>query len=120
MRWGAWGPATRPWQAGQEWRRRSPTGRATRDTRNEAGKGDPLVKFIRSAAAIGTIVALAGAAAGCGSSGSSGGTSATAAPAKLTIWRMGATVPPQVSWMNGVVAPLHQQVPPDHKTKATH
>jgi ABC-type glycerol-3-phosphate transport system substrate-binding protein len=77
------------------------------------------VKFTRSAAAIGTIVALAGAAAGCGSSSSGGGTSTTAAPAKLTIWRMGASVPSQVSWMNGVVAQFHTQFPQYKKTKVT-
>jgi ABC-type glycerol-3-phosphate transport system substrate-binding protein len=73
------------------------------------------VKFIRSAAAVGAAVALAGAAAACGSSGSSG--SASAAPAKLVVWRMGASVPSQVNWMNGVVKQFHQQFPADAKTK---
>jgi N,N'-diacetylchitobiose transport system substrate-binding protein len=83
---------------------------------NEAGKGDPPVKFTRSAAAIGAVVALAGAAAGCGSSG--GGSSATGAvPAKLTVWRMGSSVPSQVTWMNGVVTQFHQQFPQYKQTK---
>jgi ABC-type glycerol-3-phosphate transport system substrate-binding protein len=83
---------------------------------NEAGKGDPPVKFTRSAAAIGAVVALAGAAAGCGSSG--GGSSATGAvPAKLTVWRMGSSVPSQVTWMNGVVSQFHQQFPQYKQTK---
>jgi ABC-type glycerol-3-phosphate transport system substrate-binding protein len=77
------------------------------------------VKLTRSAAAIGAAVVLAGAAAGvagCGSSGSSSA-SASTAPAKLTVWRMGASVPSQVTWMNGVVAQFHQQFPQYKKTK---
>jgi ABC-type glycerol-3-phosphate transport system substrate-binding protein len=75
------------------------------------------VKFTRSAAAIGAVVALAGAAAGCGSGTSSGGTSAAAAPAKLTVWRMGSSVPSQTTWMNGVVAQFHTQFPQYKNTK---
>ena len=77
------------------------------------------MKLTRSAAAIGAAVVLAGAAAGvagCGSSGSSSA-SASTAPAKLTVWRMGASVPSQVTWMNGVVAQFHQQFPQYKKTK---
>ncbi|HEY1642332.1 MAG TPA: extracellular solute-binding protein [Streptosporangiaceae bacterium] len=74
------------------------------------------MNFTRSAAAVGAAVALAGAAvAGCGSS-SSGGSSA-AAPAKLVVWRMGASVPSQVTWMNGVVQQFHKQFPAYAKTK---
>jgi N,N'-diacetylchitobiose transport system substrate-binding protein len=74
------------------------------------------VKFTRSAAAIGAVIALAGAAAGCGSGGGSS-SSAAAVPAKLTIWRMGSSVPSQVTWMNGVVAQFHQQFPQYKQTK---
>jgi ABC-type glycerol-3-phosphate transport system substrate-binding protein len=77
------------------------------------------VKLTRSAATIGTAVVLAGAAAGiagCGSSNSSPA-SAPAAPAKLTVWRMGASVPSQVTWMNGVVAQFHKQYPQYKSTK---
>jgi ABC-type glycerol-3-phosphate transport system substrate-binding protein len=60
---------------------------------------------------------LAGAAAaGCGSSGSSS-SSSSSAPAKLIVWRMGASVPSQVSWMNGVVTQFHKQFPQYAKTK---
>src|ERR1017187_7851833 len=104
-------------QAGQQCRRRPSPGRGAPDTRNEAGKGDPPVNFTRSAAAIGALVALAGAAAGCGSSAGGGGTSAAAAPAKLTVWRMGPSVPSQVTWMNGVVAQFHTQFPSYKNTK---
>jgi N,N'-diacetylchitobiose transport system substrate-binding protein len=75
------------------------------------------VKLTRSAAAIGAAVMLAGAAAaGCGSSASSS-PSGSAAPAKLTVWRMGASVPSQVTWMNGVVAQFHKKFPQYAKTK---
>jgi N,N'-diacetylchitobiose transport system substrate-binding protein len=74
------------------------------------------VNFTRSAAAVGAAVALAGAAvAGCGSSSSGG--SGSAAPARLVVWRMGASVPSQVTWMNGVVKQFHKQFPAYAKTK---
>ena len=69
----------------------------------------------RAAVAIGAAVAVAGAAAGCGSSSSS--SNASAAPAKLVVWRMGASVPSQVTWMNGVVAQFHKQFPQFKTTK---
>ena len=74
--------------------------------------------FTRSAAALGMAVALAGTAAGiagCGSSSSL--TSTSSAPAKLVVWRMGASVPSQVTWMNGVVKQFHKQFPQYKKTK---
>ncbi len=77
--------------------------------------------FTRSAAALGAAVALAGAAAGiagCGSSASTP-TSGSSAPAKLVVWRMGASVPSQVTWMNGVVAQFHTQFPQYKKTKVS-
>jgi ABC-type glycerol-3-phosphate transport system substrate-binding protein len=74
------------------------------------------VNITKSAAAVGAAVVLAGAAAACGSSGgnSSGG---TPAPAKLTVWRMGGSVPSQVTWMNGVVAQFHKNFPQYKHTK---
>jgi ABC-type glycerol-3-phosphate transport system substrate-binding protein len=77
------------------------------------------VKLTRSAAAFGAAAILAGAAAGCGSgSGSSSGGSA-AVPSKLVVWRMGASVPSQVTWMNGVVAEFHKKFPQYKNTKVT-
>jgi ABC-type glycerol-3-phosphate transport system substrate-binding protein len=74
------------------------------------------VKLTRAAAAAGAAIALTGAAAGCSSS--SGGSSTTsAAPAKLIVWRMGASVPSQVTWMNGVVNQFHKQFPQYKHTK---
>jgi N,N'-diacetylchitobiose transport system substrate-binding protein len=75
------------------------------------------VKFTRSAAAIGAGLVLAGAAAGCSSSSSSTSTAGAAAPAKLVVWRMGSSVPSQVTWMNGVVAQYHKQFPAFKHTK---
>jgi N,N'-diacetylchitobiose transport system substrate-binding protein len=79
------------------------------------------VNITRSAAAVGAAVVLAGAAAACGSSGTSasGSGSSAAAPAKLVLWRMGASVPSQVTWMNGVVQQFHKQFPAYAKTKVT-
>lgn len=74
--------------------------------------------FTRSAAALGVAVALAGTAAGIAGCGSSSGGSTTAsAPAKLVVWRMGASVPSQVTWMNGVVKQFHQKFPQYKSTK---
>jgi ABC-type glycerol-3-phosphate transport system substrate-binding protein len=76
------------------------------------------VTFTRSAAAIGMAVALAGAVAGIAGCGSSSPTSSTSsAPAKLVVWRMGASVPSQVTWMNGVVDQFHKKFPQYKKTK---
>ncbi len=74
--------------------------------------------FTRSAAALGAAVALAGAAAGiagCGSSSSP--SSGSSAPTKLVVWRMGASVPSQVTWMTGVVSQFHKQFPQYKSTK---
>jgi ABC-type glycerol-3-phosphate transport system substrate-binding protein len=76
------------------------------------------VNFTRSAAALGMAVALAGTAAGiagCGSSSPSA--SSSSAPAKLVVWRMGASVPSQVTWMNGVVKQFHKNFPQYKTTK---
>jgi ABC-type glycerol-3-phosphate transport system substrate-binding protein len=76
------------------------------------------VNLTRSAATIGAAVVLAGAAAGVAGCGSSSGSSAAAAaPAKLTVWRMGASVPSQVTWMNGIVKQFHKQFPQYSHTK---
>ncbi len=74
--------------------------------------------FTRSAAALGVAVALAGTAAGIAGCGSSNSPSAgSSAPAKLVVWRMGASVPSQVTWMNGVTAQFHQKFPQYKSTK---
>ena len=67
-----------------------------------------LRKTPAALAALGAAAALA--IAGCSSSGSSttGATSSSSAPAQLTVWRMGACVPSEVTWMNGVVAQFQQ------------
>ncbi len=77
------------------------------------------MKFTRSAALTGAAVVLAAAAAGCGSSGSSGSSASSSAPAKLVLWRMGSSVPAQVTWMNGVVSQFHKQFPAYKNTKVS-
>jgi ABC-type glycerol-3-phosphate transport system substrate-binding protein len=79
------------------------------------------VSITRTAAAVGAAVMLAGTAAACGSSsgGSSASGSGSAAPAKLVVWRMGSSVPSQVTWMNGVVTQFHKKFPQYAKTKVT-
>jgi ABC-type glycerol-3-phosphate transport system substrate-binding protein len=68
--------------------------------------------------AFGTAAALA--IAGCSSSSSSsagGSSSSSSAPAQLTVWRMGASVPSEVTWMNGVVSQFHKDYPQYASTK---
>ena len=68
--------------------------------------------------AFGTAAALA--IAGCSSSSSSTGpttSSSSSVPAQLTVWRMGGSVPSEVTWMNGVVAQFHTDFPQYAKTK---
>ena len=76
-----------------------------------------LRKTPAALAALGAAAALA--IAGCSSSGSSttGTTSSSSAPAQLTVWRMGASVPSEVTWMNGVVAQFHKDYPAYAKTQ---
>jgi ABC-type glycerol-3-phosphate transport system substrate-binding protein len=58
------------------------------------------------------------AIAGCGSGTSSGSSGAgSAVPAALTVWRMGASVPSEVTWMKGVVSQFHKNYPSYAKTK---
>ncbi len=76
------------------------------------------MKITRSAGAIGAVLVLAsGVAAGCASSSSSSSQSTAAAPAKLVVWRMGSSLPSQVTWMNGVVKQFHAKYPAFKNTK---
>jgi ABC-type glycerol-3-phosphate transport system substrate-binding protein len=69
--------------------------------------------------AFGTAAALA--IAGCSSSssttGSSTSSSSSSAPAQLTVWRMGGSVPTEVTWMNGVITQFHADFPQYANTK---
>jgi ABC-type glycerol-3-phosphate transport system substrate-binding protein len=81
----------------------------------------------KRSAALGAVAGAAAAAlaiAGCSSSSSSSATSSatgsatgsstagtSSAPSTLTVWRMGGSVPAQVTWMNGVVAEFHKEFP---------
>ena len=75
------------------------------------------MKLTRVAAVTAVAPMVLMAAAGCGSS--SKAPSASTAPAQLTVWRMGASTPAQVTWMNGVVAQFHKQFPQYAKTAVT-
>jgi ABC-type glycerol-3-phosphate transport system substrate-binding protein len=80
------------------------------------------VTFTRSAAALGVAAVLAGAAvAGCGSSGTTKPSSSTSGsvPSKLVVWRMGAAVPSQETWMTGVVSEFHKDFPQYKNTKVS-
>ena len=83
----------------------------------------------KRSAALGAVAGVAAAAlaiAGCSSGSSSSAAtrqrqqrvgSAASAPATLTVWRMGGSVPSQVTWMNGVVAEFHKEFPQYAKTQ---
>jgi ABC-type glycerol-3-phosphate transport system substrate-binding protein len=74
------------------------------------------VRRNRTAVASVAVAALAALAAGCGSSGGGSATS-SGVPAQLVVWRMGASTPAQVSWMNGVVSQFHKNYPKYARTK---
>lgn len=67
-----------------------------------------------------TVAAACAAAAialtGCGSSGSSG-SSSSAVPSELTVWRMGPSVPSEVTWMKGVESQFRKAYPAYKNTK---
>jgi ABC-type glycerol-3-phosphate transport system substrate-binding protein len=67
--------------------------------------------------AFGAAAALAIAGCSSSSSSSASSTSSSSAPAQLTVWRMGGSVPSQVTWMNGVVAQFHKDFPQYANTK---
>jgi len=84
----------------------------------------------KRSAALGAVAGAAAAAlaiAGCSSgssssapSGTSGNTSSSSsasAPSTLTVWRMGGSVPSQITWMNGVVTQFHTEFPQYAKTQ---
>jgi N,N'-diacetylchitobiose transport system substrate-binding protein len=81
----------------------------------------------KRSAALGAVAGAAAAAlaiAGCSSggtstaaSGTSSNSSSSSAPATLTVWRMGGSVPAQVTWMNSVVADFHKEFPQYAKTQ---
>jgi ABC-type glycerol-3-phosphate transport system substrate-binding protein len=81
-----------------------------------------LRKTPAALAAFGTAAALA--IAGCsssssttGSSTSSSSSSSAAVPSQLTVWRMGASVASEVTWMNGVTTQFHKDFPQYAKTQ---
>ncbi len=78
--------------------------------KSSAGPAGPGALALCAAAAL--------AVAGCGSgSGSPSASSSSAVPSQLILWRMGASTPAQVNWMNGVVSQFHKDYPAYAKTK---
>ncbi len=82
----------------------------------------------KRSAALGAVAGAAAAAlaiAGCSSGGStsssapagSAASSTSSAPSTLTVWRMGGSVPSQVTWMNGVIAEFKKEFPQYAKTQ---
>jgi ABC-type glycerol-3-phosphate transport system substrate-binding protein len=73
------------------------------------------------AGAAAAALAIAGCSSGSSSSAASGGSSgaagSSAAPATLSVWRMGGSVPSQVTWMNNVVTEFHKEFPQYAKTQ---
>jgi ABC-type glycerol-3-phosphate transport system substrate-binding protein len=67
--------------------------------------------------ACGAAAALALAGCSSSSSSSASSTSSSSAPASLTVWRMGGSVPSQVTWMNDVVTQFHKDFPQYASTK---
>lgn len=71
------------------------------------------------AGAAAAALAVAGCSSGSSSSAANGtsGNSSSSAPSTLTVWRMGGSVPAQVTWMNNVVAEFHKEFPQYAKTQ---
>ena len=73
-------------------------------------------KITAAVACAAAALAMAGCSSGS-TSGNNGAASSSAAPSELTVWRMGSSVPSQVTWMNGVVAEFHKDYPAYKNTK---
>ena len=73
-------------------------------------------KITAAAACAAAALAMAGCSSGSSSS-NTGTASATSAPSALTVWRMGSSVPSEVTWMNGVIAEFHKDYPAYKNTK---
>jgi ABC-type glycerol-3-phosphate transport system substrate-binding protein len=69
------------------------------------------------AGAAAAALAIAGCSSGSSSSAATGTSGSSSAPATLTVWRMGGSVPSQVTWMNSVVAEFHKEFPQYAKTQ---
>jgi ABC-type glycerol-3-phosphate transport system substrate-binding protein len=81
-------------------------------------------KITATAACAAAALTLAACSSASNSSSSSGNTStssssssSSAIPSELTVWRMGASVPTEVTWMNGVEAQFRKDYPQYKNTK---
>jgi N,N'-diacetylchitobiose transport system substrate-binding protein len=73
-------------------------------------------KITAAAACAAAALAMAGCSSGS-SSGASGTSSSSSVPSELTVWRMGASVPSEVTWMNGVITEFRKDYPAYKNTK---
>jgi len=64
-----------------------------------------------------TITACSSSSSTPSSAGSSPTSSSSNAPAELTVWRLGASVPSEVTWMTGIISQFHTDYPAYAKTK---
>jgi ABC-type glycerol-3-phosphate transport system substrate-binding protein len=77
----------------------------------------PAAVVTLGAAAALTITACSSSSSTPSSAGSSPASSASSAPAELTVWRLGASVPSEVTWMTGIISQFHKDYPAYAKTK---
>ena len=74
-------------------------------------------KITAVAACAAAALAMAGCSSGSSSSNTGTSSSSGSAPGELTVWRMGSSVPSEVTWMNGVVTEFHKDYPAYKNTK---
>ncbi|HMD94171.1 MAG TPA: extracellular solute-binding protein [Trebonia sp.] len=74
-------------------------------------------KITALAACAAAALAMAGCSSGSSSSNTGTASSSGSAPSELTVWRMGSSVPSEVTWMNGVIAEFHKDYPAYKNTK---
>jgi len=79
----------------------------------------PVTLVTLGAAAALTITACSSSSTTPSTAGASTTPAASSAnvPAELTVWRLGASVPSEVTWMNGIITQFHSDYPAYAKTK---
>lgn len=70
-----------------------------------------------AAACAAAVIAITGCSSSSNSGSTTGNSSSSSVPSQLTVWRMGASVPSEVTWMNGIVKQFHQKYPAYKNTK---
>jgi maltose-binding protein MalE len=77
----------------------------------------PAAVVTLGAAAALTITGCSSSSSTPSSAGSSPASTSSNAPAELTVWRLGASVPSEVTWMTGIISQFHKDYPAYAKTK---